>query len=493
MLSQKAFLKGMTAMTRKIPVAAKKAITAIDELNACGYKTTAEYEKGIDEVAEKMKRDIVFSESVYDPSRPTYYVSNTGDDNNDGLSPETAWKTLDKINDPESFPEYSNILFERGGLWRGMIRVPKNGITYSAYGVGQKPRIYGSRRNYAKPEYWKKSEYENVWYTDLCTRNIGLVAINHSDVIGKYDEIMCTRNIVGKDGFEGPADLKGEFNFYGHLDEELCYLYSPKGNPGEVYDSIEIGEGYTLIAPAENSLKDLFFDNLFLKFVGCHGIANLGGRENVTVQNCIFAYLGGSILDGFKGGRIIGFGNAVETYGSCNGYYVNSNWIYQIYDTAITHQYSVSSEDCHMDDVEYIGNLCEYCHWSIEFYNQPAQGTERYVHDVDVHHNILRCGGMGWGSIDRKDGATLFNSFILPPDTVNFLSYNNVFDRCTGGIVRLYRGGDEKIKFFNNTYIQNRNGLLGSVFEEDRSFDNAGEQILTYCKEENARFFYFGE
>ena len=480
-------------MTRKLPLAAKNAIAAIDELNLRGYKTTAEYEKGIDEVAEKMKNDIVFSASEYDAARPTFYVSNSGDDKNDGLTPETAWKTLDKINDPDSFPEYSNILFERGGLWRGMIKVPKNGITYSAYGVGQKPRIFGSKRNYAKPHYWKKTEYENVWVTDLCTKNVGLVAINHSDVLGKYDEIMCKRNIVGKDGFEGPADLKGEFNFYGHLDKELVYLYSPEGNPGDVYDSIEFGEGYTLVSPTANALCDLTFDNLHLRYVGAHGIAGLGGRKNVTVKNCIMAYLGGSILDGFKGGRVIGFGNAVETYGSCNGYYVNSNWIYQIYDTAITHQYSVSSDDCFMDDIEYSGNLCEYCHWTIEFYNQPAQGTKRYVHDVDVHHNILRCGGMGWGSEGREDGAALFNSFILPPDTVNFVTHHNIYDRSAGGIVRLYRGGDENIRAFNNTYIQKRDGLLGSVYEEDRAFDNAREQILLYCKEENARFFYDGE
>ncbi len=478
-------------MARKIPCAAHKAVAAIDALNACGYKTLAEYEKGIDEVANSIKLDIIASKSVYDASKKTFYVSNTGDDNNDGLTPETAWKTLDKINDPESVPAYSNILFERGGIWRGMIRVPHDGITYSAYGVGQKPRLYGSKMNYAKPEYWKKTEYENVWYTDLCTKNVGLVAINHGDVLGKYDEIMCNRHNIGRDGFEGPQDLKNEFDFYGHLDEEKCFLYSPKGNPGEVYNSIELGEGFTLVAPSPNAKKDLFFDNLCIKFVGYHGIAGLGGRQNVTVQNCIFAYLGGSILDGFAGVRTVGFGNAVETYGPCNGYYVNANWIYQIYDTAITHQFSTGSKaDCFMDDVEYIGNLCEYCHWSIEFYNQPDGDSKRYIHDVDVHHNVLRYGGMGWGSRGRARGAALFNSFTCPPDTVNFVTHNNIYDRSNGGLVRLNRGGDEKIASYNNTYIQKRDGILGWCFDGEKSFDNAGEQILANCKEENARFFY---
>ncbi|MBR5552930.1 MAG: hypothetical protein IKV98_03675 [Clostridia bacterium] len=475
---------------RNLPAAAKMAVGAIDDLNACNITTYAEYKEGIDEVAAKMKRDITFSKSVYDKSRKTFYLSNSGDDANDGLSPETAWKTLDKINDPESVCENCNILFERGGLWRGTIRVPHNNMAYSAYGVGMKPRLYGSLRNYAHPSYWKKTEYENVWYTDICTENVGLVAINHSDVLGKYDEIMCSRNIVGKDGFEGPQDLKGEYNFYGDVNNPVCYLYCDKGNPGDVYESIELGEGTTLVAPTPNAKEGLFFDNLCLKFVGCHGIAGLGGRKNVTVQNCIFAYLGGSILKGFGGGNIVGFGNAVETYGPCDGYYVNANWIYQIYDTAITHQYSTANNDCRMNDVEYVGNLCELCHWSIEYYNNPGGGGKRTVDNVQVHHNVLRRGGYGWGSAGRAGGAALFNSFVLPWETENFNSFCNIYDRCAGGIIRFYEGGDRKIRNFNNTYIQKRDGMLGEAYGAWHTFDDAQTKILEVCREENARFFY---
>ncbi len=477
-------------MKRNLPITSRLAVGAIDELNACNIVTYAEYEKGIDEIAEKMKRDIITSESVYDKSKKTFYVSNSGDDSNDGLSPETAWKTLDKINDPESVCENCNILFERGGLWRGVIRVPHSGITYSAYGVGMKPRFYGSRRNFAHPSLWQKSEYENVWYTTECTKNVGMIAINHSDVIGKYDEIMCYRHVVGLDGYEGPWQLNKEFDFYGHLDEAITYLYCDKGNPGEVYDSIELGEFYTLVAPTPNAKKDLVFDNLYIKFVGAHGIAGLGGRENVTVQNCLFCYLGGSILDGHLGKRVSGFGNAVEVYGSCDGYYVNGNWIYQIYDTAITHQCSSGPRDCHMNDVEYVGNLCELCHWSIEYYNNPSGGGHRTVSNVNVHHNVVRRGGYGWGSRGREKGAALFNSFTLTPETTNFVNNTNIYDRCAGGIIRFIEGGDRKIINVNNTYIQKRDGFLGQAYGDWHTFDDAASKILEVCREENARFFY---
>ena len=96
-------------MERKIPCAAYNAITAVDELNAAGYKTYEEYAKGLDEAADTIKWSIVNSKSVYDASKKTFFVSNTGNDENDGLSPKTAWKTLDKINDKNSVCEGCNI------------------------------------------------------------------------------------------------------------------------------------------------------------------------------------------------------------------------------------------------------------------------------------------------------------------------------------------------------------------------------------------------
>ena len=40
-------------------------------------------------------------------------------------------------------------MFRRGDIWRGRI-LTKAGVTYSAYGRGEKPRIYGSPYDAAK-------------------------------------------------------------------------------------------------------------------------------------------------------------------------------------------------------------------------------------------------------------------------------------------------------------------------------------------------------
>ena len=103
---------------------------------------------------------------------------------------------------------------------------------------------------------------------------------------------------------------------------------------------------------------------------------------------------------------------------------------------------------------------------------------------------MLRRGGYGWGSAGRAGGAALFNSFVLPWETENFNSFCNIYDRCAGGIIRFYEGGDRKIRNFNNTYIQKRDGMLGEAYGAWHTFDDAQTKILEVCREENARFFY---
>ena len=77
------------------------------------------------------------------------YLSETGDDNLDGKTPATAWRTTARL-DREKLPSGAFVLFERGGLFRGGLKASA-GVTYTAYGKGAKPRIYSSPANGADP------------------------------------------------------------------------------------------------------------------------------------------------------------------------------------------------------------------------------------------------------------------------------------------------------------------------------------------------------
>lgn len=79
-----------------------------------------------------------------------YYVSNSGNDQNDGRSPDSAWATLDRVN-AASLKYGDAVFFERGGVWRDTTVETKEGVTYSAYGEGAKPRICASPENGGDP------------------------------------------------------------------------------------------------------------------------------------------------------------------------------------------------------------------------------------------------------------------------------------------------------------------------------------------------------
>ena len=49
---------------------------------------------------------------------PRRYLSPTGDDAADGLTPQTAWRTIERLN-RETLEAGDFVLFERGGLFRG--------------------------------------------------------------------------------------------------------------------------------------------------------------------------------------------------------------------------------------------------------------------------------------------------------------------------------------------------------------------------------------
>lgn len=84
---------------------------------------------------------------VYAANATNYYVSNSGNDSNDGLTPATAWQTLSKVN-ASSFNAGDSILLKRGDSWNERLTLTSSGsagnpIVIGAYGNGNKPIITG--------------------------------------------------------------------------------------------------------------------------------------------------------------------------------------------------------------------------------------------------------------------------------------------------------------------------------------------------------------
>jgi hypothetical protein len=82
------------------------------------------------------------------PAGATYHVSPDGNDGNDGLTVDTPWRTVAKVNGIVFAPG-DHILFARGGVWREQLKPICSGtapapIVFGAYGTGAKPKFLGT-------------------------------------------------------------------------------------------------------------------------------------------------------------------------------------------------------------------------------------------------------------------------------------------------------------------------------------------------------------
>ncbi len=248
-----------------------------------------------------------------------YYVAADGDDNADGLTPETAWQSISKLNQ-FTFAEGDAVLFKRGDKFRTAEAVyTQKGVTYSAYGEGEKPMLICSV-DASDWTAWEGTEWPNIY---KCTipfdsyHDVGNIIFDGGEAWG----IKVTRKVNGDraehghvsngrehfDAATGPAGRNGGLSnnlefFHDHLNETL-YLYCAYGLPDEVFESIEIcdrGAGFTT-----GSCEDIMIDNIAVYGAGSFGVGyNNNGNvylglydqvKNVTVQNCAFYYNGGAV------------------------------------------------------------------------------------------------------------------------------------------------------------------------------------------------------
>ena len=365
-----------------------------------------------------------------------YYVSNNGNNNNDGKSPATAWKTLSKVNEADLQPgDY--VLFERGGYFRGDKKQTitadntlgalnaKAGVTYSAYGTGDKPVISASAEQGAVASRWKEIQ-DNVWeYTPKTETGLwnDVGSMVFTDAQG--NETYATKMLVYKDAQGNWVEYKtrrsvSSSDLYSVLQNDLefihdnsvkytyrIYLYSEQ-NPGERFESIEFLQNKRGIYIDGNNVT---IDNLTIKYAGAHGIG-AGTRTGLTVQNCTFEWIGGSVAS-VKPNSTTGeetpvrFGNGVEIYGGCDDYEVSNCYFYQIYDAAVTHQFNLANDsepknnnDYSHKNVLFKDNVMEYCAYSIEFFLGKDTNTNNpsYYDNIVYEGNIMWYAGEGLGS-----------------------------------------------------------------------------------------------
>ncbi len=415
---------------------------------------------GADAEAHALRERILNTEDTHVIAGTTYYVSPNGDDANDGISPQTAWQTVDAINDHrDRINAGDGVLFERGYVYRRKTPlVAKSGVTYGAFGKGAKPALYGSAANYALSD-WKQTDRENVWQLSLDTREGGIAVFNHG-----FE--------TGTPKYYGVDELVKNGDFHHDFENGTFYLYLDKGNPASVYDDIEIGTRGDIISVPRDAVN-VTIDNLALKYAGLFAVIAQENTRGVHITNCEIGWVGGCR---FMKGKV-GLGNCISFWKNTADASVENCWLYQAYDAGITPQ-GVTEAHTYKDLV-FRNNLIEYCNYSIEVFDRIADSV---WDGLVIEDNILRFAGYGFMPMNaRPDSRTGVSHFLGWTWNYNELSgkgvviRNNIFDCSAGNLVfwsgKTYESG---LTVSDNSFYQKANATGKAV-----RFAEYGQRIAT--------------
>ncbi len=499
-------------------------------------KATEDFLKNNDALYEKRKTEILKTEDNLTVKGTTYYVSCDGDDRNDGKSPETPWKTINRVNGSWLI-EGDAVLFSRGDVFRGWQVKAKAGVTYGAYGTGDKPKFLGHTEDLADPDLWEVYDEKcHIWKYTKKIANPGTLVFDEGKAVAR-NHIPSFRNLQyvcrydASKPFVMEEEMIDDLDLFWYFDKFLVfaeskgekfpvpdvgdagkppthtgdlYLKCNKGNPGEVFGTIE-AVAYQ-VAFNVGTTPNVTIDNLCIKYY-CFAVA-AGDVSGLHVSNCEIGWIGGNIqhFDGTdpnypegKRGSVTRFGNGVEVYGSCDDYIVSNCYIYQSYDAGASHQACIKKKKT-MTAVRYTDNVIEKCVYGIEYFLDSYNiDLGSYMDNITISGNIIRLSGYGWGQQRHNvDTPALIKGWSYENPASNFSIYNNIFDRSAYRMVHLVAKKEESCPdMHDNTYIQYLGGMIGQyganeVKEPDiEIFDeNAEEKILNIFRDKNAKVYF---
>ena len=276
----------------------------------------------------------------------TYYFSNAGNDSNDGLSPDTPWKSLEKLDFVELTPG-DKILLKCNDLFSGSISVKNSGTTehpviISSYGEGEKPVVSGAERintidnhgdNAMKCTIDKRVKGVFIggkWLNIARYPSKGFFGIDGGDKISLKDKellidgIDCTgatariRAVNWQYEIAKIARHEGDTLFfekqmiyqcnkdYGYfMDDKLEFMTEP----GEWYYDDERNTLY-FIPPGNTNISEdiietvvhdtgikicgsnfIFIHNIHFEKYHLAGVLYETGTNNTTIEDCVFSYI----------------------------------------------------------------------------------------------------------------------------------------------------------------------------------------------------------
>jgi len=390
------------------------------------------------------------SDSVGSKLLRTYYVDSvSGNDSNSGIFKTSPLKTLDALS-KKTLKSGDVVLFKRGSVFRSDKRIKLvSGVSYGAYGSGEKPIFMGSLKNYAECDW--EDMGDGIWkLSQTLGGEAGVVTFDGNTTFG-FRKDSISQLLKNGDYYH---DYKGTGSFYLKLGGK---------NPSDYFNNIEIGTadyaffGIYADSNGKYQRENITVNNISFMYYGASCI-DLAYCSNIKIAGCEFRYIGGNYnLSGTTRA-----GNAITIWNTCDGVTVNNCLFYEIFDAPFTFQ----GDDNYAtyENISVTNCLIEYTSMNYEFWGTNVQDGVSVLNDIKFSNNIVRFGGLGFGGIQRKiktdQGVILgWNIKYDEDDSItDFVISNNIFDTSDCYIFRTSE--TLPITFSGNKYYQGKSSFL---------------------------------
>ena len=367
------------------------------------------------------------------------YLAADGNDADDGLTPSTAWRTVDRLN--VGLPSGGTALLRCGDVFYGTIEV-KGGIdgdhrtVIASYGTGAKPMVSCTKNLRDDPGIWQprvaSAVRYNYWVMEL-TNSLNYTGVRSSDANPGF---LLVDGVVKPWKHFCSHDVNRQWDFAG--EDGLLYVYSTN-NPALLSHDIRVAVNVHGLRLSSHTAVS----NLAVVATGAHGIyAGWSSTPTVDmrISDCVFENIGGSELVNF-GKLRVRYGNGVEFGSNCADAVVERCEFRGIYDVAFTMQGSPSVigwSDIHMRNCVIRDSSQAFEVWCKEA--APGLGFSRCSFTGNRTVNV----GGGWGALTRpnRSVATPLLLYRMETDTVDITVAGNVFENVPLGLIYKLGGID---------------------------------------------------
>ncbi len=403
--------------------------------------------------------DILYNSGNFGRPWDSYFINQTGGvDSNNGLTTDTAFKTIDRTNNVTPIPSDS-FLYSRNEEWRESTDAymsfsggdSSGNITYGAYGIGNKPIILGSYNCSG----WVNGGAGNIWNcSDTFTVEVGNIIFNNTN----YTTVNKTVS------YAGLVSEARQGVFYYDSSADVVSLYSTV-DPDDLYSNVELARTTNIFTGIED-LSNLYINNFELKYGARVGI-ELNTISNVYVHNITMSFVGGGVIAGSR------LGNGIQIWKEGHNVSILYNNISEIFDAGITPQYTLAGGNFSNILIAY--NILEKMRYCFEVFNLDTDSST----DVLIHHNTCVGVGKGWSTNQLSSSSSrqhsVFLGAILGSGTDKVNVTDNIFDGTIDSFIYENNGCDETELFFNYNLYNNDSGITEFAFWELGSNPNLAD------------------